>query len=62
MRLWLNGSYLMVMTRLVVQLLLLLLHCLQAAASSAVEALIDMQGCLVVIISNSRYEVVCWCN
>lgn len=28
---------------------------LQAAASSAVESLIDMQGCLVVIISNSRW-------
>jgi hypothetical protein len=32
---------------------------LQAAASSAVESLIDMQGCLVVIISNSRWV---WCE
>lgn len=29
--------------------------CVQAAASSAVESLIDMQGCLVVIFTNSRW-------
>lgn len=35
----------------------LVFRALQAAASSAVESLIDMQGCLVVIISNSRWVV-----
>jgi hypothetical protein len=29
--------------------------CVQAAASSAVESLIDMQGCLVVIFTSSRW-------